>query len=67
MMVTWVLGLFEDESGPASPPATPICSSADFVDVENHPTISFSGPFTERTASTALKGEVDLGEWQTPF
>jgi polyisoprenoid-binding protein YceI len=57
--------------------------SADFLDVENHPRISFSGRFTERTAGTAFKGEVDLtirgttrtvpldiaylGEWTTPF
>jgi polyisoprenoid-binding protein YceI len=31
--------------------------SADFFDVENHPRISFSGRFTERTAETAFKGE----------
>jgi polyisoprenoid-binding protein YceI len=57
--------------------------SADFFDVENHPRISFSGRFTERTAGTAFKGEVELtirgvtrtvpldvaylGEWTTPF
>jgi polyisoprenoid-binding protein YceI len=57
--------------------------SADFLDVENHPAISFSGRFTDRTASTAFKGEVDLtirgmtrtvpldihylGEWKTPW
>jgi polyisoprenoid-binding protein YceI len=57
--------------------------SADFLDVENHPEITFSGRFAERTADTAFKGEVDLtirgvtravpldigyiGEWRTPF
>jgi polyisoprenoid-binding protein YceI len=57
--------------------------SADFFDVENHPKIAFSGRFTERTAGTAFKGEVELtirgvrrtvpldvtylGEWTTPF
>jgi polyisoprenoid-binding protein YceI len=57
--------------------------NADFLDVENHPKITFSGRFTERTADTAFKGEVDLtirdvtrtvpldiayiGEWRTPF
>ena len=57
--------------------------SADFLDVENHPRITFAGRFTERTGSTTFKGEVDLtlrgvtrtvpldiislGEWKTPF
>jgi polyisoprenoid-binding protein YceI len=57
--------------------------SADFFDVESHPTISFTGRFAERTGSTTFKGEVDLtirdvtrqvaldvsslGEWKTPF
>jgi polyisoprenoid-binding protein YceI len=57
--------------------------SADFLDVENHPKISFSGRFTERTGDTAFKGTVDLtirgvtrtvpldivylGDWKTPF
>jgi polyisoprenoid-binding protein YceI len=57
--------------------------SADFFDVENHPTITFSGRFTERTGSTAFKGAADLtirgitrtvpldihylGAWTTPF
>lgn len=57
--------------------------SADFFDVENHPTIAFRGRFTDRKADTAYKGEVDLtirgvtrtvpldiayvGEWKTPF
>lgn len=57
--------------------------SADFFDVENHPKITFSGRFTERTGATTFKGEVDLtirgatrtvpldidylGEWKTPF
>jgi polyisoprenoid-binding protein YceI len=30
--------------------------SADFFNVANHPTITFSGRFTERTAGTAFKG-----------
>jgi polyisoprenoid-binding protein YceI len=35
--------------------------NADFLDVENHPKISFSsGRFTERRAETAFKGEVEL-------
>jgi polyisoprenoid-binding protein YceI len=57
--------------------------SADFLDVENHPRIRFKGRFTERTADTAFKGEVQLtirgvtrtipldiayiGEWKTPW
>ena len=57
--------------------------SADFFDVEHHPTITFEGRFTERTGDTAFKGEVELtirgvtrtvpldiaylGEWTTPF
>jgi polyisoprenoid-binding protein YceI len=57
--------------------------SADFFDVENHPKITFSGHFTERTGATAFKGLVELtirgttrtvpldvhylGEWKTPF
>jgi polyisoprenoid-binding protein YceI len=57
--------------------------SADFFDVENHPNITFSGRFTERTGGTTFKGNVDLtirgvtravpldvhylGEWMTPF
>src|SRR3954454_15843708 len=57
--------------------------SADFLDVENHPTISFSGRFTQRVGDIDFKGEVDLtirgvtrtvpldisylGEWRTPF
>jgi polyisoprenoid-binding protein YceI len=57
--------------------------SADFLDVEQHPKITFSGRFTERTGGTSFKGEVQLtirgvtrtvgldvhclGEWKTPF
>jgi polyisoprenoid-binding protein YceI len=57
--------------------------SADFFDVENHPKITFSGRFIERTADTAFKGSAELtirgvtrtvpldiaylGEWKTPF
>jgi polyisoprenoid-binding protein YceI len=57
--------------------------SADFFDIENHPKITFSGRFTERTGATTFTGEVDLtirgvtrtvqldvhylGEWKTPF
>ena len=57
--------------------------SADFFDVENHPKITFSGRFTERTGAATFKGEVELtirgiakavpldvdylGEWTTPF
>jgi polyisoprenoid-binding protein YceI len=57
--------------------------AADFLDVENHPKISFQGRFTERTADAAFKGSVELtirgvtrtvpldvaylGEWRTPF
>jgi polyisoprenoid-binding protein YceI len=57
--------------------------SGDFLDVENHPKITFAGRFTERTGSTTFKGEVDLtmrgvtrtvpldilslGGWKTPF
>ena len=57
--------------------------SADFFDVENHPTITFAGRFSERTGATTFKGEVDLtirgvtravdldvhylGEWRTAW
>jgi polyisoprenoid-binding protein YceI len=57
--------------------------SADFLDVENHPKITFTGRFTERTGDTNFKGIVELsirgvtrsvpldigylGEWNTPF
>jgi polyisoprenoid-binding protein YceI len=57
--------------------------SADFLDVENHPRITFSGRFTKRVGDIDFKGEVDLsirgvtravpldisylGEWRTPF
>ena len=34
--------------------------SADFFDVENHPKITFSGRFSDRTGATTFKGEVDL-------
>jgi polyisoprenoid-binding protein YceI len=55
----------------------------DFFDVENHPTITFRGRFTERSGATTFKGDVALtirggtrtvpldvhylGEWKTPF
>ena len=57
--------------------------SADFFDVENHPKISFTGRFTERTGDMSFKGSAELtirgltrsvpldisylGEWKTPF
>ena len=57
--------------------------SADFLDVENHPKITFAGGFKERTGATTVRGEVDLtirgisrtvqldirslGEWITPW
>jgi polyisoprenoid-binding protein YceI len=57
--------------------------SSDFLDVESHPKINFRGRFTDQTAQTEFKGEVDLtirgvtralpldigyiGEWRTPF
>ena len=57
--------------------------SGDFLDVENHPKISFRGRFAERTGATTFKGMVDLtirgvirtvpldvhymGEWMTPW
>jgi polyisoprenoid-binding protein YceI len=57
--------------------------SADFLDVANHPRITFTGRFTERTGGTTFNGEVELtirgvtrtvpldivslGEWRTPF
>src|SRR3979411_1942953 len=34
--------------------------AADFLDVENHPKITFQGRFTERTGDTAFKGSVEL-------
>lgn len=57
--------------------------SSDFLDVDHHPKITFSGRFSERTGATAFKGEVALtirgvartvpldirylGAWATPF
>jgi len=57
--------------------------SADFLDVANHPKISFAGRLSERTGATTFEGEVELtirgvthavplaivflGEWRTPF
>jgi len=57
--------------------------SADFFDVEHHPTITFDGRFTERTGDTSFKAVADvtiraitqpvkldvwyLGQWATPF
>ena len=57
--------------------------SADFLDVDNHPTLRFAGRFTEQTGAATFKGEVELtirgvtrtvpldieylGEWKTPF
>jgi polyisoprenoid-binding protein YceI len=57
--------------------------SADFFDVANHPTITFSGRFIERTGSTTFHAETELtirgitrtvpldvvhmGQWETPF
>ena len=34
--------------------------AADFLDVENHPKITFAGRFTERTGDTSFKGGVEL-------
>ena len=34
--------------------------SADFFDVENHPTITFAGRLTEQTGGTTFKGEAQL-------
>jgi polyisoprenoid-binding protein YceI len=57
--------------------------SADFFDVENHPTIEFDGRFTERTGDISFKAVADVtirgvtvpvaldvdyrGQWATPF
>ena len=57
--------------------------SADFFDVDNHPTITFDGRFTERTGDTEFTAIADvtirgttrpvtldvayLGQWATPF
>lgn len=57
--------------------------SADFLDVADYPTITFSGRFVRRTGATSFKAETDLtlrgvtkvvpldvvhlGEWETPF
>lgn len=57
--------------------------SADFFDVENHPSIDFKGRFTERTGDIHFKADADLsirgatktvpldvtyqGQWDTPF
>ena len=57
--------------------------SADFFDVANHPKVTFTGRFSDRTGGTTFKGEaeltirgvtrtvpldiVSLGEWRTPF
>jgi polyisoprenoid-binding protein YceI len=84
----WLEATFEGEIDAAGiwtgePERDEHLRSADFLDVENHPRIAFSGRFTERTGSTAFKGEVDLtirdvtrtipldvrylGEWKTPY
>jgi hypothetical protein len=60
-----------------------IRAAPEFLDVEKHPKIAFSGHFSERIGATAFKGEVELtirgvsrtvpldihyfGEWETPF
>ena len=70
-------------SGRVSPPATPICAAPTSSTANTHPQIGFRGSFTERTADTAFKGEVELtirgvtrtvpldigyiGEWKTPW
>jgi polyisoprenoid-binding protein YceI len=57
--------------------------SPDFFDVENHPTIGFTGRLIERTGDTAFTAEAELtmrgetrtvpldvvymGQWETPF
>jgi polyisoprenoid-binding protein YceI len=57
--------------------------SGDFLDVENHPKITFAGRTLERSGAASFVGEVDLtirgvtrklplqvlyhGEWKTPF
>ncbi len=57
--------------------------SPDFFDVESHPTITFSGRFTERTGDMAFKADAELtlrgvsrpvvldvsylGQWESPF
>jgi polyisoprenoid-binding protein YceI len=57
--------------------------SADFFDVENHPTITFAGRLTERIGDTDFRAVADvtirgntrsvqfdvtyLGQWETPF
>jgi polyisoprenoid-binding protein YceI len=57
--------------------------SADFLDVVNHPKITFSGHFRQRTSAATFQGDVELtirgvsrtipldirylGEWKTPF
>src|SRR6266850_1516354 len=57
--------------------------SADFFDVEHHPTITFDGRFTARTGDTSFDAVADvtirgvtvpvdlevwyLGQWATPF
>jgi polyisoprenoid-binding protein YceI len=57
--------------------------SADFFDVENHPTITFTGRLTERTGDISFKAQAELtirgitrpvvmdvdylGRWKTPF
>ena len=79
---------FEGEIDPAGiwtgePQRDEHLRSGDFLDVENHPKIAFSGRFAERTGATTFKGMVDLtirgvirtvpldvhymGEWMTPW
>lgn len=57
--------------------------TADFLDAENHPRITFSGRFTQRTGDTDFKAAADLtirgttrevgldvaylGQWESPF
>ena len=84
----WLEGRFRGEIDAAGvwtgePDRDAHLRSADFLDVENHPKITFAGRFTERTGGNTFKGEVELtvrgvtrtvpldveylGEWKTPF
>jgi polyisoprenoid-binding protein YceI len=84
----WAQGTFEGRIDAAKiwtgePQRDEHLRSADFLDVDRHPAITFSGRFTERSGATQFQALTDLtirgvtrqvtldvaygGEWATPF